>query len=322
MKVVQEGTQAYPSILNRAVAESNAEQYFSPHTRVLSDMVDYGTHTIPDCWRDSKKSLRDVVVLMVLVKQVLECLDASVELLKKNCVKPCMLTVRAAFEASIYTDIVLRGRDQRAARAYYVSYLRGRRRWANRAIRGTDERKAFLKDLRGMRFSDPFRSARGQRDAKAESARISAKLNGAQFYRWNERFDRREQGRPNPVSWYQPLFRRRVSLGSLSRILGRMHEYRSVYEIGSEETHGTRLGAHLEVPEDGKMVVMPLREPSEFPFIVKTLSTIVLGTYRRTLGYYRPSQLKDFANKYVQDWRPVLRQSIKVVPERQIVPIE
>jgi hypothetical protein len=310
---------AHGSILNRALAEANSEQYFRAHIEVLEDVVDYGTHLLPRCWLGSGRGLRDIVVLVVLAKQVLEAVDASVVLLRKGCVKPCMLTVRAAFEASVYAEFVLRGKHERAAKAYYVSYLRRCRRWANRAIRGTPERKAFLRDLKGMPFRDSLASARGQRAAKAEVASISAKLENPRYRRWNARFELIERRRP--ASWYEPLFRRRVNLRDVCAIVGRRHEYRSIYEIGSEELHGGRMGAHLEVPEDGEMLIMPLREPSEFQFIVKTLSAIVIRTYRRTLDHYRPSEVENFARKYRKDWRPVMQQPIKVAPDRVIVPI-
>jgi uncharacterized protein DUF5677 len=307
---------AYGNILNRALAEANAEQYLKPHILVLEDMADYGTHLLPRCWLESKRGIRDIVALVVLTKQVLESIDASLELLRRSCVKPCMLTVRSAFEASIYAEFVLRGKDERAAKAYYVSYLRRKRRWANRAIRGTPERKAFLRDLRGMPFKDPFASTSQQRVARAEAARLNAKLNDQRYRKWNARFDRIELKRH--AAWYDPLFPRRKHLRDICGILHRRHEYRSIYEVGSEEMHGARMGAHLEVPENGTMLITPLRESSDFPFVVKALSGIAIHTYRKTLEHYRPDEVENFVRKYVADWRPLLRNPIKMAPDKII----
>jgi len=234
-------------------------------------------------------------------------------------VKPCLLTVRAAFEASVYAEFVLCGKDERRAKAYYVSYLRRCRMWANRAIRGTQERKSFLRDLRGMPFKDPFATGKRQIAARAEAARLSAELNSRRYLRWNRRFDALERRRL--ASWYQPLFRRKVFLRDICAAVGRRHEYRAIYELGSEEMHGARMGAHLEVPEDGTMLISPLREPSDFSFVAKTLGSIAIRTIRTTLNHYRPEEVENFVGRYVRDWRPILMQPIRMAPDKTVVRI-
>ena len=69
------------------------------------------------------------------------------------------------------------------------------------------------------------------------------------------------------------------------------------------------------------MLIVPLRESTEFPFIVKTLGGVGIHTDRRVLEHYRPSEVENFVRKYVADWRPLLQQEIRVVPDRTIVPM-
>jgi Family of unknown function (DUF5677) len=314
MKLWLPETKANELILNRAQAEADVDTHLRPHLTALSEMVDYGTHLIPRCWHSSGRSIRDMVVLIVLLKQVVALLDAGTELLRKGCVQPALLQLRAAFEASVYIDWILASRRKTRAKAYYVWNVRRQLRWIKRSLKGPPEAKALKKETKGLRVQNIPSTPENQRSWREEAKRLQSHLNSPTYCAWNARFEKRRGKKLYDLAWYDVLFtrKRNVSFYEICRRVRRLAEYRFIYEIGSEVMHSSRSDVHLQILDRGQFTPRPLRDLTEFGFVCRMLMTLVVYTYRRILQEYRPDEMPRFAQKYVENWRKAMRTQIKV----------
>lgn len=308
-------TQAFDAILNRAEAEHNVEKHLKSQIDALRQVVDYGTHLIPRCWHSSGRTVRDMVLLPILLKQIVGMLDAATELLSKGCVESAMLPLRSLFEASIYLDWILKSKSPMRARAYYVWNVRRQLRWTNRAIAGTKEQKALAADLRGLSVVSSFAAPEEQKKLIAEAQRLSKHLAEPKNSAWSERFDRRRGSRLYDVEWYQVLFTKRRSLRFLAQSVHRMPEYRVIYELGSETMHSSKSDSHVRILDGGRLGIRSLRELTEFPFVFQMLMGTALHAYHAALDSYRREEALNFWRKYVETWRSVFMSRLKILYE-------
>lgn len=68
--------QPLASILDREEAKRHAAQHFADQIALLQDLTNYGSNLVMCAFNSSKKDLSDIVVCGVLLKQIVEMLDA------------------------------------------------------------------------------------------------------------------------------------------------------------------------------------------------------------------------------------------------------
>jgi hypothetical protein len=314
-------TKAFATLLNRAEAEETVTRNLSPYLEALADIVDYGTHLIPRCWLSSGRSLKDMVLLPVLLKQIVAMVDAATELLKKGCVEPALLQLRASFEASVYLEWILRSKTEKSARVYYVWNTRRGRNWARRALKGTRERRQLLSDLGRSVTLPSVDSDEWQQRIKDDLKRYELHLTEPKNKRWNAAFDRKRGKRRYDPEWYQVLFRKRRSLSHIAKLLGRLPEYRVIYEIGSDTMHSSRSDTHVRILEKKQLGMRSLRDLSEFGFVSQMLMGVAIESYRKILTHYRPAEVTAFGKKYSQNWREALLTRVTVKYDYELVQI-
>jgi Family of unknown function (DUF5677) len=305
-------TRAYPPLLNRAEAEQFVSEHLKELISALESVVNYGTHLIPRCWLSSPRTVRDMVQLAVLLKQIITMEDGATELLKQGCVEPAYLQLRAAFEASVYLDWILKAKTPARARAYFVWNLRRLLKWAQRAQRGTRERRHYRADLQRINVWTSFDTREGQRFARTEATRIEVDLAARRNRAWNRRFDKLRGNSRFDRDWYQVFFAKRRSLYHLAKITGRRAEYRLIYEVGSESMHASRSDVHVRVQKGGILRLRSLRELPDFPFVAQMLLGIAVHSYMAILRAYRHDELQAFRRQYNEEWRRAFLSSIQI----------
>lgn len=292
---------AFVPLLDRPQALAHVSEYFEPESRVLGELVDYGTHLIPRCWSSSGKTRTDVVVLVVLLKQVVALLDGAHVLITAGAISPAQLQLRAIFEASVYLSWLMRRETDRRARAYYVANLRKHRLWSLRGTKGSAEAKALKADFRQL--SLPATEIR-QAEVSAALASVESALREPGLRQMNAAFDRRRGRRAYDPDWYAVLFPRKhkASLYTLAKQVGRRAEYRLMYEQGSEMMHSSRMEPHIR-QTGSTMHMRTLRDLSELPLVTQLLIGQGIFAYRLILARYRPTEAENFARKYATEWR-------------------
>ena len=290
----------YEPLLDRENHAKDAKQYFERQLSVLRDVVNYGTNLIPSCFVSSGRELGDVIAITVLFKQVVMMLDAFEVLIGEACTEASTLQSRALFEASIYLEWMIRADKEKKALYYYVANVRKELQWVRRGIVDDPEQKAFFANLGA--FAEAMEPTRQKLTdiAPRRLQEIDAFLAKEPFAGIDADFERARGNRAYDVPWYVPLGE--VSVRSIAKSLGRLHEYEVFYSQSSESMHASRLAPHVKFGT-GKVKLESMRHLEGLDTALRFTLSMTFYTYRRILETYRPGQLAEFNGRYVQDWR-------------------
>lgn len=292
----------FKDLLDRQRHKDDVQQYFSSQINALTDMVNYGTWLIPRAYDSSPKRLEDVVVIGIMLKQVVVMTDAVEILVSNGAIHPAFLQGRAAFEASLYIDWILKGQADKKAKYYYVSSLRDERFWSLRIMEGTPEHHKFTNEIQDLAPYADFKSSEIQQIAKNRLSEIDRILNQTSFRSINDEFETLRNKRRREVYWYQPL----LKLSSLRRIakdIERIGEYTYFYARGSRATHVASYRNHVQFTKGGTFVFEPIRNLDEIDTLLKYVMGIIIHTYQSIIKQYRAGELQNLGKKYKQDWR-------------------
>jgi hypothetical protein len=307
----------FKKLLDREKHIADVKQHFSSQLSILIDMVNYGTWLIPRAYDSSQKKLEDVIVIGVLLKQVVSMIDAVEVLVSNGAVYPAFLQARAAFEASIYIDWIIKGEEEKKARYYYVSNIRNERLWSLRILEGTFEQREFAADIQDLAPSLNFERPEMQQMAKESLSRIDKILNQDNFKPINSEFELIRKKRGREVYWYQPLLKR-SSLRRIAKDVGRSSEYVFFYERGSKVTHSASYKEHVKFSKGGAFTFEPIRNLSEIKGLLNSIMTTAIHTYRLIVNRYHYGEMQNFTRKYIKDWR----QSFLNIPSVDYKPPE
>lgn len=288
----------YKPLLDRDKLAVEVKQYLSSHIDLLHDVTNYGTLLIPRSFVSSKRTLKDLIVIAVLLRQVVTMLDALELLLSHGAVYASNLQLRAIFEAAVYIQWILDQDGDKKALYYYVHNLRRRRSWAARLLPGSAEAQDFA-DLITARHNDAeLQQVRGA--AKEEIGAIDKHLSKPEYAPINQQFEQLRKKRGHEVSWYTPFGI--PSFRKIAADAGKRREYLAIYGGGSEAMHASNYKQHLVIGR-GEVTFEPIRHLQGFDVIAKFALTLVFEVYRRILSEYRHGELTLFGKKYVEKWQ-------------------
>lgn len=289
-------------IIDRERQENDVKQYFQKHIDLLIDFVNYGSNLIVRVFDSSSKKLEDIIVILVLLKQVVAMADGVEVLISKGAVSQALLQARAAFEASLYIDWILKADANKKSKYYYISDLRNQRLWALRFKTGTSEKEMFSKTFKHLEshlnlndFSDL------ERQAEEEFIKIDNFLNKSENVQINSEFEQRKNKRTGAeVYWYKLLGVQ--SIRGLAKDVGRLGEYDLFYSKSSEVSHTASYRDHVQYIE-GKIIYEPIRQLRDIQLVLRFITLTILPTYIAILKHYRYGELNSLIRKYMRDWR-------------------
>lgn len=299
----------YEKLLHRELHSHDAKKHYSAHVDLLKDVVNYGTNLIPACLSSSKKSLGDIVIITVLLKQLVMMLDAFQVLVAEACTEAALLQCRALFEASIYIDWILSSDTERKARYYYVANVRRERQWVRRGVPDDKEQKAFFKNL--GEFGETLEKTMNRLATFAPDRlkELDEFLEKEPYAATSDDFEKARGNRPYDPPWHAPLGER--SVRSICKAVGRLHEYEIFYSSMSEAMHGSRQRSHVKI-ERGKITLEPIRHLEGLATLLNFTLSSVFHTYREVLQCYRPGQIAEYSKRYIDEWREAFMNIPKV----------
>ena len=248
-------------ILDREKHESDVKTHFSKHIDLLVDLVNYGTNLIPRSYDSSNKKLEDIIIIIVLLKQIVLMTDAVEILISRGAVGAAHLQARAAYEASLYIDWILKEETEKKVKYYYVSNLRNRRLWALRFIGGTRERETFsetISELDNYINNIDFENI-GEK-AEEELSGIDKILSKEVWSDINIEFEERKKKSGIEPYWYKMLGI--TSIRRLAKKVGRLAEYDIYYSRSSEIMHAASYKEHVQFSK-GHVRFEPIRHIGE-----------------------------------------------------------
>ncbi len=143
---MQMNEKPHTDILDREGSQETVRKHLSKQTALLRDIANYGSNLIVRAYDSGPKTMPEIVVCGVFLKQVVGMVDATEILLSAGSGLPALLTARSAFEASTYLEWVLQDDSNRRATRYVVGNYRTERLWVSRVIPGTRENTDFRKN--------------------------------------------------------------------------------------------------------------------------------------------------------------------------------
>jgi hypothetical protein len=294
----------FKKILDREKHKDDVQKYFSSQITVLTDMVNYGTWLIPQAYDSSQKKLEDIMVITVLFKQVISMIDAMEIIVSNGTVYPAFLQARAALEASLYIDWILKENTVKKARYYYVSNLRNEHLWALRMTEGTTEQQEFTIEVTDLAPYRNFKNSNIQQIAQERLKEIDNILSQDNFKLINHEFESLKKKRRNREPyWYQPILQK-ISLKRIAKDVERLSQYVYIYqEKGSKITHIASYRNHIRFSKGGKFFFEPIRNLNEIDTLLRFAMVVALSTYKSIITKYRHGELQNFATKYKNDWR-------------------
>jgi hypothetical protein len=214
----------FKELLDREKHKKDVKKYFSAHIDVLVDMVNYGSWLIPRAYDSSQKKLEDAIIIGVLLKQVVTMID-SVEVLTSNAtIYPAFLQSRAAFEASLFIDWIIKENSEKKTKYYYVFNLRNKRKWDLRLIEGTPQQQKFTNDIQELSDYINIQSKDAQEIAQKELLDINRVLNQDAYKDIDTEFQKINIKRGIDLNWYSPIIKN-GSLGTIAKDTNRIPEY-------------------------------------------------------------------------------------------------
>ncbi len=287
----------YQSILDRERVVNDVQTHLRPWVALIEDLTNYGTNLIPRCFVSSERSMKDTVVLMILLRQCVAMLDGIEVLLSQGAPHSAQLPLRALFEASVYIEWILGADSERKARYYYVHNLRRKRRLARALQPLTSERQDVRDALQELNIVVP-----GERIAAAEELEkaVTKILSQPRFLEVEQDFETRRNGKKFDRSWYVPLGVR--DLGTMARSIGKRSMYVALYSGASEVMHAANYEHHVKFGKR-ELTLEPIRSLDGFEFVFRLSATVAMGTFQRVLQEYRCGELPAFARKYVEKWQ-------------------
>lgn len=293
-----------PLIIGDAQVERNLHQL----SLLLDDFRNYGSIIIRAIILDDKGiNVHVRAVVSVLLRKVVEDIDAISILINKSSSAPCLLNLRNLFENHIYLKFILKENSIERAKAYYVSYLLNKRKHAERYDCSTPRGKEQLTKMKndGLDIDMSFPSM----DCKKQVDEIDRKLQESQYQNIINEFDRikKEKNNKNKKGklgnhWYS-LFGGPTSLEELSKEVKCSGLY-FFYRQFSEYSHSENEFENLDSPWTEETGLVQIRNPESAQEII--LNTLEFGflCFYNTLETLKPQCLKCFILYYKNNVEP------------------
>lgn len=285
--------EANKRVLDREAAVAFAAT-LAPQLAVAEALVDYGTNLIVRVMALSADgSIRHLVPVCTLAKQVVAMLDGITVLLRSGCGLAVYPLYRSLYEADLQMSWILEADTDQRARTYWVAHLLKEQRRCQSELKGSEYRTRASQQFPDMEWRD-------EAAIRAEIANIEAVLGRPEHVVIRKEADEKR----NRKFWAA-----RLGCGSFEEIakkLGRWNEYEVFYRLLSGMTHSSNPKAHLR-KTGNDIEITDIRDPETVAKFLVLTSTWVLRTYRTVLGCYRPDELPNFGLHYAEKWRAALR---------------
>jgi hypothetical protein len=299
-----------PNMLNRDEARVFIKQYFQDQLDVMEELVNYGTHLMPRCFTSSDKGITDAIIIFVLVKHIVEMLDATHILLIDASVLASYLQARSMLESGFYLEYILEDKDKTETRAkhYYVWNQKKHLFFSESSLERQKGSKGYLDELEETTEDQEAKFEQARKHAQDAIDQITKILKLEEFKAINQEFNERLKKRPFP-KWFS--LEGINSIRQLADHLGHLSIYDILYSQMSDVTHGTSMISHM-VKVDGKLIFEPLRNPKSIDTLINVTTSSAIGAYLQIIEKYRSAERKLFVDKYLKKWKKPLDEMKEV----------
>ena len=281
------------NMLNRDEARVFIKQNFQDQLDVMEDIINYGTHLIPRCFKSSEKSITDAILIFVLLKHIVEMFDAVHILLKECSVLASYLQTRSMLESGFYLEYILKEKEKTESRAahFYVWNQRKHLFFSESSLDRTEGKEGYLDELEETTEDRETEFDQARKHAQDAVDQIGKILELDDFKSVNEEFINLKKPFPN---WFS--LEGINSIRQMADHLGHLTIYDVLYSQMSDVAHGTSMISHM-VKRDGKLVFEKMRNPQTIDTLIRVSTSTAIGAYLQIIDKYRPGERKLFVKK-------------------------
>jgi hypothetical protein len=305
---------AHQALLNREEVKGQARNHYGAQLDLMEQIVNYGTGLIFRAYQSTDRSLSPSIVCNVLLKHVVQMLDATQVACKAGACPAAQLPARAALEASLAMQWMLDADPLYRARCFVVRDYRNRATWARRLIPGTADFVFWLEQCGRMGTDITQLAPDEMARIVGDLTNIEAHLKREELAPINEEYDRRRKTRWRDVDWWE--LSGAQSLAQVATRLERLTEYQVFYQTGSSAIHLSTHLSHFTVVEEGLAALKPIRHLEDLHDLVTNVVSTAMATYRTVLRHYRPLEVEALDRKYESEWREPFKKTKKAVYPR------
>jgi Family of unknown function (DUF5677) len=295
-------TDASNDILNRHLTFAVVRQAADAASALLTEMVNYGTAVLSRCNHHlGPLPLKpEDRALLVLLRQVLECLDSLQILAGTGTMSGADPVLRAALEAFISICFIT-GADSESrgkrGRAYMFMVLRQQLHDLRGRQPGTADHTRLIENVKGDKYAGEFVPVPDPQDPHviATIERALAEPEMAQIAADYDRFVSTSKSRK--PKWYQ-LHDGPANIQQVAKAVNQGAIYEVLYRTWSVAAHAQ----DVALPTDKDW--LRLRTPQGFKVAVALASWIAAEAFRAVLITYRPSEWDDMTTWYNREIRP------------------
>jgi len=305
-------TEEYKPLLDREQAIASAEPLISAACPLLREVVNHASWGFRRCdaASDTHGGENEDLAAFVLYRHLIELTDGVEVLFAASCVDSAVPIVRAAFEASLSLDYILREDYTRRSLAWTCAYLHGRIAAHERLDANTVAGGAFTAAItsefdRGL--SVPY-------DAGPSVAGLRRVLDRPQFKDLDAEYVKLRKQLNRAPDWFRLVGEK--TRRSLARAVGRETEYLSFYSEWSGFSHAADAAPYVSTGDKpGVAAFLGVRSPHRMPHRAFFAVNYLLRATRKMLEHFRPGEsLKPWYLREVQ--QPFMALSrIRVITE-------
>lgn len=287
--------------LNREADYEGLEGLVNTWGDLIDEIVSYGVEVFQWCNQAGSKLPKDAPLpLLLLLRHVLEMLDAISILTRTRCAEPIKLNLRSLLEALLYIEYILedKGQWERRALSYILATKRTHHQQLQKFDPNTAQGKQFLEAVEKDKMASGYKLPELPKGFSEPSSLFSSEYYKdveAEWQRMKE--ERKKQGRTAHISWYS-LFGGPKSLKELADKVRLTLLYETLYRFDSDYAHGGAILSYFRSKGDQPAFVS-LRHPRNLQNFVATSITLALRVYRIMLGFFDAEKLRMLEQWYI-----------------------
>lgn len=305
-------------LLDPTYARAEAQRHFAAQLDAGRDIAEYGSRLFRRLFVTSaRESFQDLMVIGAFLRHSLAAFDGCLLCLENGAVDAAQVLLRSQFEARLYLLWCLHEDRERWARQYYVYTLRQERDWTMKLVAGSAEREAHVAVWQEMFGRDPTIPEEAVQHATRRLRDIDEHLGSNLYREINEWFTaKRSRNRDREVDWYKAGPDAPRSIYDIACKLRLSAEYSVVFRSLSSRAHSSRSNNAFKLDADGFVVLEPVRQLADFPFVYSQSAGYMIDVCRRLLTEYRRDELPVFRRDYIENWQRAFDlPTVSVKPE-------
>jgi hypothetical protein len=271
----------------------------------IEELVNFGTRVFE--WHSNACSGRsdEVAPIGLLLRHILEQLDAIAELIRESVVTPATLQLRSVLEASLQLEWILSGDSVRRGMAFMVWHVNERIKLYEKHDPSTEAGKQLASQLAGTMFDEIYTSS--EFDLQTARKRLREVLHTLRYKEAATEYSRLRSRKKRALKWYE-LFDGPSSLEGLAKELGRNVEYEVLYRQWSGLSHATDIVTGRMLGKKGETRILQLRYPVGVEHVFTFAVTFALRAFRAVLRDCDPPKLNELRSWYLDEMQQAYRE--------------